>query len=271
MKALVIRDIAPLKKEPRFECELADEALYGMAVTVGEEIGDYIYATTDYRYSGYIRKDALDFDAQRMDAWQRAQHAWVIRPVLDVLATPEVQSHPIITLTRGAQVIPGTMEDGWTKVALIDGRLGYVRSSSLSEPIVDIPWKNREVMGLRADLVRRALSYMGTQYRWGGKTPMGIDCSGLCSISYLMNGITIYRDAGIEEGFDLKAIDMDRMAEGDLLFFPGHVAMYIGNGKYVHATAAAGSDGVVINSLREEDPDFRSDLRESITAIGSIF
>ena len=36
---------------------------------------------------------------------------------------------------------------------------------------------------------------------------------------------------------------------GDLLYFPGHIAMYIGDGKYIHSTGKAGSGGVVINSL----------------------
>jgi hypothetical protein len=271
MKALVYKDIASLKKEPRFACELADEALYGMTVSVGEEAGEYVYVTTEYRYGGYVRKDELYDDEEGMAAWQSARRAWVTRPVLDVLQEPKVQSYPVITLTRGAQVIPGEQKDGWTQVTLIGGGRGYVRSSSLSQPIEDIPWQNREIMALRSDFVRTALSYLGTQYRWGGKTPLGIDCSGLCSMSYLLNGVTIYRDADIKEGFDLYPIDMDHMAQGDLILFPGHVAMYIGDGKYVHATAAAGSDGVVINSLRPGDPDFRPDLRESITAIGSIF
>ncbi|MEG2420152.1 MAG: NlpC/P60 family protein, partial [Oscillospiraceae bacterium] len=80
-----------------------------------------------------------------------------------------------------------------------------------------------------------------------------------------------YRDAHIKEGYPLHEIAKEDMKPADLIFFPGHVAMYLGNGKYIHSTAKNGSDGVVINSLNPEDADYRADLPEKITAIGSIF
>ena len=100
---------------------------------------------------------------------------------------------------------------------------------------------------------------------------MGIDCSGLVSISYLLNGVVIWRDAQIQEGFTVRHIPRGAMGPGDLIFFPGHVAMYLGEGRYIHATARAGSDGVVINSLDPAAPDYREDLAQSLTAVGSIF
>lgn len=60
---------------------------------------------------------------------------------------------------------------------------------------------------------------------------MGIDCSGLVSMAYLLCGISIYRDARIVEGFPIREIDRGDMKPGDLLFFPGHVAMYLGDGR----------------------------------------
>lgn len=91
------------------------------------------------------------------------------------------------------------------------------------------------------------------------------------SVSYMMNGILTYRDAKIVEGYPVREIAAGEKKMGDLLYFPGHIAMYMGNGKYIHSTGKAGSGGVVINSLNPEDADFRADLAESLYAVGSIF
>ena len=101
---------------------------------------------------------------------------------------------------------------------------------------------------------------------------MGIDCSGLAFMSYLLCGILIYRDARIMPGFPVREIPMGNPAEkGDLLFFPGHVAVSLGEGRFVHATAYPGCGCVTVNSLNEKDPDYRRDLREKLIAVGSIF
>jgi cell wall-associated NlpC family hydrolase len=90
-------------------------------------------------------------------------------------------------------------------------------------------------------------------------------------MAYLLNGVIIFRDARITEGFPIHEIGYENMKPGDLMFFPGHVAMYIGNDKYVHSTGKNGSDGVVINSLNPKDPDYREDLPKVLKAVGSLF
>ncbi|MFQ9395879.1 MAG: NlpC/P60 family protein [Lachnospiraceae bacterium] len=53
-------------------------------------------------------------------------------------------------------------------------------------------------------MVASAREFLGTQYRWGSKSSQGIDCSGLAFVSYLDNGLLIYRDASIEAGYPVK-------------------------------------------------------------------
>ena len=79
------------------------------------------------------------------------------------------------------------------------------------------------------------------------------------------------RDAQIRDGYPIHKIPLSEMREGDLLFFPGHVAMYLGGGEYIHSTGRAGDDGVTITSLYADAPNYRADLPGKITAVGSWF
>lgn len=272
MRAIVNAPICPLMSEPNSHCELADEALFGMVVEVIEETTpSYWKVRTPYRYEGYAPARCLIPGEEGARVWEALPKRIILhKNFADVMTYPKVQSWPITTLPLGAVVAPtGEPENGWQPVALPNGSPGYVRLSLLDpyyEKPVDLPETQ-----LRQRLVDTALLYARTPYRWGGKTPLGIDCSGLVSMAYLLNGIAIYRDAHIREDFPIRPIDPKDRKPGDLLFFPGHVAMYMGHGRYIHSTGQAGSDGVVINSLDPNAPDYRPDLPENLTAVGSYF
>ena len=280
MKAIVNAPVCPLMSQPRFDCEKADEALFGMVVEVLEETtAGFWRVRTHYRYEGYAPVNCLILGDKTANWWEGLPKKVVLhKNFCDVQAGPKVQSWTQVTLPRGAAVgvteRPETDPEtgkptGWQCVILPDGQEGYMRSSWLDtyyEAPIGLPEE-----ALRQRLCDTARLYLRTQYRWGGKSPLGIDCSGLASMSYLLNGIIIYRDAKIMEGFPIHEIPREAMKPGDLMYFPGHVAMYLGEGKYIHSTGKAGSDGVVVNSLDPEAPDYRPDLPEKLTAVGSYF
>ena len=91
------------------------------------------------------------------------------------------------------------------------------------------------------------------------------------SMAYLLNGVIIHRDAHILPEFDMHEIAFADKKAGDLLFFPGHVAMYLGDNRYIHSTAGNNCHGVVINSLDPKAADYRADLPEKLLCTGSIF
>ena len=130
-------------------------------------------------------------------------------------------------------------------------------------------WHGGSEEAFRQAVCQTARRYLGVQYRWGGKAGDGVDCSGLVSDAYMQNGVLVYRNAQLREGWPMRAIPREAARPGDALYFPGHIALYLGEGLYIHSTAASG--GVVVNSLDPASPLYRADLDEKMTCAGTLF
>ncbi|WP_244287814.1 C40 family peptidase [Lacrimispora celerecrescens] len=264
---------------------ISDEGLYGMGLSItGAEDRGFYPVRTFYGYSGFIRKEEMELvSLKELKCWEECGLMVTDGSYVDILSLPKVQGVRLLSLFRGSLIRVLSFEsetEGWAKVELLDGRVGYMRNQFLRKKEFsqsglwtrELPQKEIvDEASFRKSAVETAKQYLGTQYRWGGRSTAGIDCSGLTSESYLLNGILIYRDARIEPGFPVHEIPKDEMLPGDLMYFPGHIAMYMGNGAYIHSTGKIGSGGVVINSLNPQAEDYRADLAESWYASGSIF
>jgi cell wall-associated NlpC family hydrolase len=82
-----------------------------------------------------------------------------------------------------------------------------------------------------------AEQFASTPYLWGGKSTLGIDCSGLVQIALHAAGQTCPRDSDMQEIAVGRAIALEELRRGDLLFWPGHVAFACSTDSIVHANA----------------------------------
>ena len=275
-------------------------------ITLPETMAEVV---TFYGYHGYAFASELYFCGEKELQGYLSAELVLAGRATDVLTLPKVQGVRLAELERGAVLrrLPDPEAEahtGWAKVGLVDGRSGYVRDVALEpvrfsmtaiftqeagrtfdealakaegcKPEELVPraidrWFGGSEEAFRNALAEQAKKYLGTEYRWGGKSGRGIDCSGLVSSAYMQCGVLIYRDAKLVEGWPMHKIPLEQAKRGDALYFPGHIALYLGEGRYIHSTGAARSGGVVLNSLDPADPLYREDLVKSLYAVGSLF
>ena len=109
-----------------------------------------------------------------------------------------------------------------------------------------------------------ALKMLGKPYRYGGASPAGFDCSGLVLYSYKRAGLVLPHSTDKQRSAS-RAVRLADLRRGDLLFFNqegkkyGHLGIYVGGGKFVHAP----SSGKSVRSDRLDSPYWRKHLSEA--------
>lgn len=103
-------------------------------------------------------------------------------------------------------------------------------------------------------IVKTAKLYLGTPYRSGGTTPAGFDCSGFTSYVYKKAGVAkLPRSSSAQRGSG-KVVSRKDARPGDLIWSPGHVAIYLGNGKQIDAPRPGKK--IMVRSIWQSNPTF---------------
>ena len=241
---------------PDKKSEVTDELLYGTSViSVDESYSGYLFCKTDYGYTGYV-------DVSHLSPKKHKGEKYVVTsPFCDVYSIPEYRFSPIMTLPRGS-IIEGEKKkcrDDRFMCVKSGEKEFFVPSYNIAESTALSRFYTSDKK--RSQIVKTAFSYLGTPYRWGGKSTYGIDCSGFVFMSYTLCGLPLYRDAEFDRRY-VTQIPFSALQPADLVYYNGHVTMYIGDGEYIHSSATLG--GVRISSFNEEDDNFYPRLKTDI-------
>jgi cell wall-associated NlpC family hydrolase len=218
--AQVVRAAVPLRGQPSPSTGFVTEALLGEMVMVYEERDGWawIQLARD-RYVGYVPADTLSPDIVAPTHRVRALGTFAY-------PAPDIKSAPLMHLSLNAEVCVTGSDDRFC--ALHSG--GFVVARHLIE---------RERFA--RDFVEIAERFIGTPYLWGGRTRIGLDCSGLVQVSLEAAGIAAPRDTDMQEaelGANVPLTDVEEgLQRGDLVFWKGHVGIMADSVTLIHANA----------------------------------
>jgi cell wall-associated NlpC family hydrolase len=223
--AQVASGVAALRRRPDAQAPQDSQLLSGEAVTVFDEAADWAWVQNQTDgYVGYVERAAL---GERTVA---ATHSVkVLRSFL--FPGPDLKLPPRDALTMTGRVAVVGVEGGYSEVD-IGGRRGWVYSRHLAPESEVEP-----------DYVATALAFLGVPYLWGGKSSDGLDCSGLVQVALARAGLPCPRDTYMQaEGLGVAVPwtpGRTELRRGDLIFFPGHVAIALDGEQVVSANAHA--------------------------------
>ncbi|MCU4181471.1 C40 family peptidase [Bosea sp. BH3] len=244
----VVAPSAPLRREPRPDAPLDTEALAGELVQVyeSEEGWAWVQLAGD-GYVGYLPDDAL-----RPGVPAPTHRVAALRTF--VYPGASIKLPPLAALSLGAAVAVVEMKGDFA--VLGDG--GHVFAAHLA------PVDSHE-----ADFVAVAERFLGVPYLWGGKTSLGLDCSGLTQLALSAAGIAAPRDSDMLEAGLGMPVPFDEslsgLKRGDLVFWKGHVGILTDPDTLLHASGHSMS--VHREPLREARDRIRDKSFGAITSI----
>ena len=214
----VIEPQAPLRREPRPDAPLDTEALKGERVTIYDSNAEgYSWgqlAADDY--VGWLPTNAL------APAGPAPTHKVAALRTF-AFPGPSIKLPPVEALPLGATL---TVVRFAERMAVTPGG-AYVPAPHLVR-----------IGEFEKDFVAVAERFLGVPYLWGGKTALGLDCSGLVQISLTACGISCPRDSDMQEAaLGAPVAERGNLRRGDLVFWKGHVAIVRDAESLLHANA----------------------------------
>jgi cell wall-associated NlpC family hydrolase len=209
----------PLRREPRFDATLDTEALLGETVTLYDESEGWAWVQLSRdNYVGYMPSEGLVRDIVAPTHRVSVLRSYVYRE-------PDGKTPPLALLSLNARVAALRTEGKF--LALAGG--GYVFAGHAT------PGGKAE-----PDFVAVAETFLGTPYLWGGRTSIGLDCSGLVQLALEAAGHAAPRDADMqaeELGGAIPWRPSTKLRRGDLVFWEGHVGIMTSSKDFLHANA----------------------------------
>ncbi|MEN8202462.1 MAG: C40 family peptidase [Bacteroidota bacterium] len=264
VNGLVNNSVIHLRKEPSSKREMVTQALLGRPVRILKEANGKSLIQTPDGYLGWVNiPEVQALNGEQLARYQEADKIVFKAQYGFAYSEPDEASLPVSDLVIGCILPALSNTSDFYQVSYPDGRLAWVKKEEVL-PADEVFFKSLR----KEELEETAMGFHGIPYLWGGTSSKAIDCSGLITNVFFMNGIQLPRDAD-QQAFCGRELTTEYNSEGletgDLLFFGRkaveeqpevvtHVAMYLGDGDFIHS--AGYHERVSINSMDPEKENF---------------
>jgi hypothetical protein len=261
--------VANIRSKPDHPAELATQSILGTPIKIlkkGED-GYYLIQTPD-NYVAWLDDDGFTFMTEdQLNGWKSSPKIIYTKEFGFSYSEADVNSQTVSDLVAGNLLKIMGEDSDYYLVNYPDGRVAYIKKD---EAKLFNDWYSSLNPNGEA-ILKTAYRFIGIPYLWGGTSAKGMDCSGFTKTVYYLNGIVLQRDASqqVNNGELVDTKDgWQNLQSGDLLFFGRkasgdkkekitHVAIYIGDGDFIHAAGR-----VKINSFNP-GKTYYSDYRKS--------
>ena len=221
--------IVPMRSDPTDLSEMVNQILFGEQYKIIESRKKFSKIRLSHdKYEGWIcNKQLLEIDKVDYDKLLSSEKNYTT-DVLDIIKSDSFQ-----TIVMGS-VLP-EIQDSIFKFNNTDYTFDGLITNGKQE---------------KKMLVENAMMYLNSPYLWGGRTPFGIDCSGLSQMVYRLNGMDIPRDADEQAKVGTTLSFVEESEPGDLAFFDNeegnivHVGIVLENNHIIHASGKVRIDKI---------------------------
>ncbi|MEI8085802.1 MAG: C40 family peptidase [Paludibacter sp.] len=246
MNGIIKLPLVPLRSKDSERSEMTSQLLYGERVEILETRERWLFVRNIAdNYTGWVDRkmvQILNLDHENIE--ETVDLYCVSFPIVECL-NPE---------DNETLFLPGG-----SKLNILDGnKVQFGGKNYFIDPI-NLPYSNEKT---GEQLVYLAKQYLNAPYLWGGKTVMGIDCSGFVQVIYDMCGIQLQRDASQQVEYGKMINFLSEVEPGDLAFFENsegkiiHVGMMLNSHQIIHASGwvkieSIDSQGIISNETGE--------------------
>lgn len=274
----IAKDYVNIRKAPNTNSKIKGKLYRGSAAKIIKTKGKWVKISSG-SVTGYIRKDYLAIGARAEKVADKFGKTYAIvkkgTDTLNVRKEKSTEAGIVTQIGDGDSYVVKSEGSEWVKIKLSGSETGYV-----SKDYVSTKFRFNKAVSLKeeqeaqrssgsrsasgssyssrgAGVASYALQFIGNPYVWGGSSlTNGADCSGFTMSVYAHFGYGLPHSSAAQSGCG-RAVSLSELQPGDLVFYRhggsiGHVAMYIGGGRVVHAQCKR--TGITTSSVNYRTP-----------------